>query len=225
MNRLLLTRTGRWKIGMEQHSQQPNKSYLVMRANAEEALSLAADWWEDKKVPDYVRVRRLERDDLKEFVELYNKCFLASPDPFCPLSLEEADKLEFEGVFVAEMWNILAGFIACFIERDKSVTYGEITGIGVLPSRRRKGVATALVRRAAEYFIDAGIDEVYCEVFEENTPSLSLILAYGFREVGRREIPGITAEPKGRQQDVYGGKIMRKLGLRPRTQYRGSQDT
>jgi ribosomal protein S18 acetylase RimI-like enzyme len=201
---------------LEQHTEQPNKSYLVMKANAEEALSLAADWWDNKKVPDYVRVQRLERDYLKEFVELYNKCFLTSPDPFCPLSLEEADKLDFEGVFVAEMWNTLAGFIACFIEKSKGTTYGEITGIGVLPSRRRKGVATALVRRAAEYFLDAGIDEVYCEVFEENIPSLSLILAYGFEEVGRREIPGITAEPREAEHGSYGGKIMRKLGLRPR---------
>ncbi len=188
-----------------------------MKASAEQALALAADWWENKEVPRYVHVRGLHRDDLPEFVEVYNKCFLASPDPFCPLSITEAERLDFEGVFIAEMWNTLAGFIACFIEEDEDSIYGEITGIGVLPSRRRKGVATALIRSASEYFIDAGVEEVYCEVFEENTPSLMLIQAYGFVEVGKRRIPGITgtAGSDATECEAPGGKIMRRLGLRP----------
>lgn len=192
------------------------KAYLIMKADAEQALALAADWWEEKEVPKYVHVRGLERNDLPEFVDLYNKCFLASPDPFCPLTTEEVQKLDFEGVFVAEMWKSLAGFIACFIEEDEESIYGEITGIGVLPSRRRKGVATALIRCASEYFIDAGVEEVYCEVFEENKPSLMLIQAYSFVEVGKRRIPGVTATSDATTEtDVHGGKIMRRLGLRP----------
>ncbi len=186
-----------------------------MKANAEEALNLAAGWWENKEVPKYVHVRQMKRDDIAEFVDLYNRCFLASPDPFRPLTVEEAEQLDFEGVFVAEMWDTLAGFIACFVDKDGESLYGEITGIGVLPNRRRKGVATALIRRASEYFIDADIDEIYCEVFEENTPSRMLILAYGFKEVGKRAIPGMVATPEA--DDVpSGGKIMRRLGLRPR---------
>ncbi|MFW9918075.1 MAG: GNAT family N-acetyltransferase [Candidatus Thorarchaeota archaeon] len=190
-----------------------------MKAHAEQALALAADWWENKEVPKYVHVRGLERDDLPEFVELYNKCFLTSPDPFCPLTIEESQKLDFEGVFVAEMWDALSGFIACFIEEDEESIYGEITGIGVLPSRRRKGVATALIRSASEYFIDAGVEEVYCEVFEENSPSLMLIQAYGFIEVGKRRIPGVTGttgpDDATDEDAAPRGKIMRRLGLRP----------
>ena len=183
------------------------KSYIVMKASAEEALNLAADWWETKEVPKYVHTRQIDRDDLPAFVDLYNRCFLASPDPFCPLTIEEAEKLDFEGVFIAEMWQGLAGFIACFIEEDETSIYGEITGIGVLPSRRRKGVATALIRIASEYFIDAGVEEVFCEVFEENLPSLMLINAYGFEEVGRRRIPGVTASTEPAKPEAPGGKI------------------
>jgi ribosomal protein S18 acetylase RimI-like enzyme len=113
------------------------------------------------------------------------------------------------------MWDTLAGFIACFVDKDGDSLYGEITGIGVLPNRRRKGVATSLIRRASEYFIDADIDEIYCEVFEENTPSMMLILAYGFKEVGRRSIPGMIVPPEADEVPA-GGKIMRRLGLRPR---------
>ena len=199
----------------------PDKSnsyrvYLVMKAETQVALELAEESWEDKVIPSYINIRPLSKSEIPEFVELYNRCFLASPDPFCPISVKEAEKLDLDGIFVAEMWDQLVGFIACFIEKDEDSSYGEITGIGVLHSRRRKGVATALIKEASEYFIDAGVDEIYCEVYEENIPSQKLIQAYGFVTVGRREIQfGIKPSEKI-DRDMPGGKIMRRLGLRPR---------
>lgn len=187
-----------------------------MKAEAEKALELANAWWSQKAIPTYVKVHNLEAHEVEEFVYVYNKCFIASPDPFCPLSVEEAQKLDREGIFVAELWGNISGFIACFVEKSSESIYGEITGIGVLPARRRKGIATALIRRATQYFLDAGVDEVYCEVYEENLPSQMLISAYGFRKVGCREIPIISSGERTPETDLPGGKIMRRLGLRPR---------
>ncbi len=202
------------------------RAYLVMKADAKEALELAREWWKHKTVPSYVKVRQLRKDELAAFVELYNRCFIAAPDPFCPITLEDAMKLETDGIFVAEMWGTLVGFIACFVERDKDPIYGEITGLGVLPSRRRRGVATALIQRAVEYFLEAGVSEVYCEVYEENWPSRTLIMAYGFKQVGRREIPvdASSGEPTGDDKDLPGGKIMRRFGLRPRSGCKNCRD-
>jgi ribosomal protein S18 acetylase RimI-like enzyme len=194
------------------------RSYLVMKAESEKALRLAEEWWGDKEVPSYIKIHHFEMSDVEEFVYLYNRCFLASPDPFCPLTSEQAEQLDPEGIFVAKLWGKLAGFIACFVEKQSDSNYGEITGIGVLPSRRRKGVATALIKRASKYFLDSGVDEVYCEVYEENLPSQMLIQAYGFVEVGRRDIPmqaGDSVQSKS-SAELPGGKIMRRLGLRPR---------
>ncbi len=194
------------------------RSYLVMKAESKEALKLAEEWWGDKEVPSYIKINQFEMSDVDEFVDLYNRCFLASPDPFCPLTPEQATKLEPDGIFVAKLGGTLAGFIACFVEKQSGSNYGEITGIGVLPSRRRKGVATALIKSASKYFLDSGVDEVYCEVYEKNIPSQMLIGAYGFVEVGRRDIPmqaGIQSESV-LESDLPGGKIMRRLGLRPR---------
>ena len=197
-------------------SSRITRTYLVMKASTETALELAEESWDDKVIPSYIQVRPLDRTEIPEFVELYNRCFLASPDPFCPISVDEAEQLDLDGIFVAEMWDTLAGFIACFLEKNDDSFYGEITGIGVLPSRRRKGVATALIKEASEYFIDSGVDEIYCEVYEENTPSQKLIEAYGFNVVGQREIH-IGAQPsEGLDREMPGGKIMRRLGLRPR---------
>ncbi len=194
------------------------RSYLVMKAESKEALKLAKEWWGDKEVPSYIKIHQFELSDVDEFVNLYNRCFLASPDPFCPLTPEQATKLDPEGIFVAKLGDTLAGFIACFVENQSDSNYGEITGIGVLPSRRRKGVATALIKSASKYFLESGVDEIYCEVYEENIPSQMLIGAYGFVEFGRRDIP-MQASIKSDsvpETDLPGGKIMRRLGLRPR---------
>ncbi|RDE16810.1 MAG: hypothetical protein C4K49_04145 [Candidatus Thorarchaeota archaeon] len=192
------------------------KSYVIMKADAKEALELVTERSVKKQAPEHINVHRLERDQIQAFVGLYNRCFIASPDPFCPLTIEEAKKLDTEGVFVADVWGTPSGFIACFVENKGDRPYGEITGIGVLPHRRRKGVATSLIRAAADYFISAGVDEVYCEVYEDNVPSKMLISSYGFREVGRRSFPVTTPEGTTPEAQLPGGKIMRRLGLRPR---------
>ncbi|MFX1368933.1 MAG: GNAT family N-acetyltransferase [Promethearchaeota archaeon] len=198
-------------------SSRPTKirSYLVMKAEAKAALEFAEAWWSEKEIPTYVRIKQLDIEQIEEFAEVYNRCFMTSPDPFCFLTVEQAEQLDNEGIFVAELWGDIAGFIACFVEKKPDSIYGEITGIGVLPARRRKGVATALIQKATEYFLAAGVEEIYCEVYEENTPSQMLIMAYGFREVGRRDIP-IESSPDDPDLDLPGGKIMRRLGLRPR---------
>ena len=200
----------------KENGSSATRSYILMKAKTDTALELAAERWDSKSIPSYIKVEQLQINQMEEFVDLYNRCFLASPDPFCPLDLEQAKKLDTEGIFVAEIWSNLGGFIACFVEKEEEGIYGEITGIGVLPQRRRKGVATALIQKAVEYFIDAGVEEVYCEVYEKNKPSKQLISSYGFSEVGRRAIP--TKEPvEPKAEEKYpGGKIMRRLGLRPR---------
>jgi ribosomal protein S18 acetylase RimI-like enzyme len=192
------------------------RSYFIMKAEAKEALKLAEEWWGEKTVPNYVQVETFDRSEVGEFVDLYNRCFLASPDPFCPLTAEQALKLDPEGIFVAKMWGTLVGFIACFVEKQEKSIYGEITGIGVLPSRRRRGVATALIKRATQFFLNSGVEEVYIEVYEENVPSQMLIQAYGFVQVGRRSIPLQTTGAPEPDAELPGGKIMRRLGLRPR---------
>ncbi len=193
------------------------RSYLILKADAQEALKLAEDRWTGKETPTYIKIENLDLNEVGEFTQLYNRCFLAAPDPFCALTPDEAKKLDPEGIFVAKMAGTLVGFIACFVEKKEDSNYGEITGIGVHPARRRRGIATALIKRATTYFLKSGVEEVYCEVFEENTPSLLLVMTYGFKQIGRRNIPINTVSAKDETSDLPGGKIMRRLGLRPRT--------
>ncbi len=208
------------------HPSMERRVYLLMRADTNTALRLVRERLEQKSVPSYVRVSNLSKSRIAEFVDLYNRCFVASPDPFCPLTVEDAKTLDTDGIFIAELWGTPVGFIACFVEKEESSVYGEITGLGVLPSRRRRGVATALIQRAAEYFSAAGVEQVYCEVYENNMPSRLLIASYGFEEVGRREIsvpihPEVQTRPENK---LPGGKIMRRLYPSHRTECRDCRD-
>jgi len=193
-----------------------SRSYLIMKAEAKEAMELAELWWADKETPSYINIQQLDMNEIEAFVDLYNRCFIASPDPFCPLTYEDARRLNPDGIFVAKLAELHAGFIACFIGKEGESSYGEITGIGVLPNRRRKGIATSLIKRATTFFLESGVDDVYCEVYEANIPSQMLIMAYGFREVGRRNILVRASTKTGPTDELPGGKIMRRLGLRPR---------
>ncbi|MEM2141763.1 MAG: GNAT family N-acetyltransferase [Candidatus Thorarchaeota archaeon] len=190
-------------------------AYLIMRAKTTEALKLARESWSQRNLPTYIKVRQLSREDLSAFVDLYNRCFMSAPDPFCPLTMDDAEKLELDGIFVAELGGEPIGFIACFVEESDTGRYGEITAIGVLPSRRRKGVATLLIQQAAEFFVRRGVEEVYCEVYESNLPSRLLITSYGFSEVGRREIPHLPTLEPAREEHDRGRKILKHIRLRP----------
>jgi ribosomal-protein-alanine N-acetyltransferase len=62
----------------------------------------------------------------------------------------------------------------------------EILSLGVLPSYRRSGAATALVTSICLEAQRRGIERVVLEVAVDNTAARALYAACGFTEVGRR---------------------------------------
>jgi hypothetical protein len=42
----------------------PPRAYLVMKAETEEALELAEDWWSNKETPSYVTMQPLDVNDV-----------------------------------------------------------------------------------------------------------------------------------------------------------------
>ena len=70
---------------------------------------------------------------------------------------------------------------------------GEILNLAVLPSARRRGVATALLEAALEQLRLAGVTAVFLEVRESNRGAQALYLRRGFRVIGGR--PGYYRNP------------------------------
>ncbi len=133
-----------------------------------------------------VIVKNLSHDRAEEFANLYNLVFMASPDPYRPITPEEVKLFNEDWTFVAYLYGKAVGFIALTLETDEDTKerLGVIAGIGVSPSHRRKGIALALASKATEFFLEHDVDKLVCEVYVENEPSRKFIESLGFKEAG-----------------------------------------
>lgn len=64
---------------------------------------------------------------------------------------------------------------------------GEIYRIATLPEHRRRGVAYRLLDYAVKTERGNGLESLFLEVREKNTPARHLYTAYGFRKIGLRK--------------------------------------
>jgi [ribosomal protein S18]-alanine N-acetyltransferase len=81
----------------------------------------------------------------------------------------------------AEAETTIAGFILCRAMAGEA----EILTLAVRPSRRRRGVARALVEAAAA-LVAQSVDTMFLEVAEDNSGAVALYESSGFSAVGRR---------------------------------------
>ncbi len=75
-----------------------------------------------------------------------------------------------------------AGFMLWRVVADEA----EILSLGVLPSVRRHGIATALLEAAVVSLLAAGVASLFLEVAEDNRAALAFYRTHGFGAVGRR---------------------------------------
>ena len=135
-----------------------------------------------------ISVRPFRPPDLGEVYEIERASF-PSPWPkfyFRLLHLKNPD-----GFLVAEVDGRIAGYIVVDIEHRielqnlKLKRYGHILNLAVHRDFRRRGVATALIRRAFKHLRDVGAEGVWLEVRESNLPARRLYSKLGFKVTGR----------------------------------------
>lgn len=81
----------------------------------------------------------------------------------------------------------------------------EILTLGVTPAARRRGIARALVFRAAEEAAAAGAGHMFLEVNATNNAAIALYKGLGFAEVGRRKAYYVA--PHGMREDALVLKV------------------
>ena len=93
--------------------------------------------------------------------------------------------------FVALDGDRVLGWVACSPVSDRCVYAGVVEhSVYVHPQARGHGVGRALLRALIESTEQAGIWTIQSGVFPENTASLALHTACGFRVIGTREQVG-----------------------------------
>ena len=138
-------------------------------------------------------LRTATLSDLPALARLHAQCFAS------PWDVEFLGRMLAQpGAFfmlATEMDNA-AGFVIARVVAGEA----EILSLGVLPDCRRKGLGSAMVRKAAEHAAQEGAVAIFLEVSTENDAARALYDRLGFCEVGRR--PEYYRECEGLGRDA-----------------------
>lgn len=116
-----------------------------------------------------------QTDEVADLAALHASAF---PDAWSASSLR--DLLAGPGVFA------YAGADGFILARSAGGE-AEILTLAVAPEARRRGIARALVRRAAAHAQSLGAGALFLEVAKDNQPALKLYSGLGFKPVGLRK--------------------------------------
>lgn len=134
------------------------------------------------------KIREATEQDLEIIVNIYNKAWMTSNEPFSPLSVASLSKLYNDPlitILIAKVYGIDAGFVILDFE-DSKKEYGIIAALAVLPRFQRKGLGKILGMTAWNFFKKKGVKELRCEVHINNKVSYNFIKSLEFEEFDRR---------------------------------------
>lgn len=134
-----------------------------------------------------IEVREMELEDLHRVFALGEQLYTASRWPNLYRTWEEYELVDYflsdgDTCLVAEVDGELAGFaIGTIIEKRRSAwTYGYLAWLGVDPRFKRAGVATRLLRRMTELFVDLGARMLLVDTAADNHEALAFFHRQGF---------------------------------------------
>lgn len=134
-----------------------------------------------------VTVREMELEDLPRVFQLGEQLFTAEKWPNLYRTWDEYEVIELfatdgETCLVAELDDRVVGFaLGTLIEKRRSAwTYGYLLWLGVDPAVGRRGVASRLVTRLRDLFIEAGARMILVDTDAENHGALDFFRDQGF---------------------------------------------
>ena len=140
-------------------------------------------------------IRKMERADIPQLVELEKLCF---SDPWSEAAFEYELTNPLSLWLVASDGDVVAGYVGSQTVMGEA----DMMNIAVLPAFRRQKIAENLVSQLVESLNEKEAKSLTLEVRVSNVPAISLYEKLGFTQVGRR--PGYYRNPR---EDAY---ILRK---------------
>lgn len=139
-----------------------------------------------------VQIRRMELSDLPPVFELGQKLFTAEKLPTLYRSWDDDAVVELFGsdaetCLVAEVGGRIVGFaLGAMMEKPKNAwRYGWLEWLGVRPRFKRHGVASRLLSRLTEKFIERDARIMLVDTDEENHDALAFFRKKGFNNETR----------------------------------------
>jgi len=116
-------------------------------------------------------------EDIAELFSQFKNFFFVASLHASTQDAERAEKAEGAAGGKAE----IVGFVAGSVKEDCGEPQGHISGIAVEPAFRRRGIATALLKRCEEAFRREGFKRISLEVRPSNSAARSLYEKFGFK--------------------------------------------
>lgn len=102
--------------------------------------------------------------------------------PWTARQYEDSIRQEHVHYFVAELDGEAVGFVGVGVVGMEA----EIHSIAVAETAKRQGVGYALLSHSADWLSENGVEELFLEVRESNTPAINLYTKSGFHIIGKR---------------------------------------
>ncbi|WXG43024.1 MAG: GNAT family N-acetyltransferase [Promethearchaeati archaeon SRVP18_Atabeyarchaeia-1] len=148
---------------------------------------------EAKKVPGLI-IRNYGPSDSGQLVKVFNLVFSGTNDPFPIITESDLGDLPSDRIIIAEIRNLVVGFLMCGIKNIEGKMVGVIGYLGVLKEHRRKGIATSLAVEAGKYFLQNRLTKIIAEVFYLSKDSYKFIEGFGFEQTATIRVPGEEIE-------------------------------
>lgn len=118
--------------------------------------------------------------DLASLASAQRRCF--------PLEVWDEKSLESLIRLPTSLTLVIEGEgIAAFLLLQVAPPEAEILTLGVVPERRRQGLAAQLLAAGMALLRAQGVKKLFLEVAEDNAPALALYARLGFQTQGRRK--------------------------------------
>ena len=127
-----------------------------------------------------MEIRRTLPKDAGRIAEAEREIF---PDPWSEADIISTLSTEGSMCYVA----LLDGEIAAYVLGRQITPEGEIYRIATLPEYRRRNIAYRLLDYTVKCERGRGLENLFLEVREQNTPARRLYEAYGFKKIGERK--------------------------------------
>jgi [ribosomal protein S18]-alanine N-acetyltransferase len=124
-------------------------------------------------------IREMIERDLDAVAAIEAECI---KQPWSRKSFAESLTKDYSLFLVEESEGKICGYIGIYLTYEDA----EITGIAVLPEKRRCGIGKKLLLSAAERIVERSTQRILLEVRESNEAARAFYLELGFHEIGIR---------------------------------------
>ena len=125
-------------------------------------------------------IREMTEKDLDAVAAIEAECI---KQPWSRKSFAESLTKDYSLFLVEESEGKIWGYIGIYLIYEDT----EITGIAVLPEKRRCGIGKKLLLSAAECAVERSAQRILLEVRESNEAARAFYLELGFHEIGIRK--------------------------------------